>query len=96
MYELGKTFQNIKESEQAIENIQNSEFLLDNIDKNAGDEGLDSLKVLIELAKTLLRCIIGLQPTMQYYLNQAEEICKELQLPLLTEIQKLQAYLQEN
>jgi hypothetical protein len=33
---------------------------------------------------------------MQYYLNQAEEICKELQLPLLTEIQKIQADLQEN
>lgn len=96
MYELGKTFQNIKESEQAIENIQNSEFLLDNIDKNAGDEGLDSLKVLIELAKTLLRCVIGFQLTMQYYLNQAEEFCKELQLPLLIEIQKLQADLQEN
>jgi hypothetical protein len=33
---------------------------------------------------------------MQYYLNQAEEICKQLQLPLLKDIQKIQAYLPEN
>ncbi len=96
VYELGKTFQNIREIEEAIENIPTSEILLNNIDNNAGDDRLDTLKVLIELAKTLLRCVIGFQLTMQYYLNQAEEFCKELQLPLLIEIQKLQADLQEN
>ena len=94
VYELGKKFQNIREFEQAIENIQTSEMLLNNIDNNGGSDSLDTLKVLIELAKTLLRCVIGFQLTMQYYLNQAEEICKELQLPLLTEIQKMQADLQ--
>jgi hypothetical protein len=33
---------------------------------------------------------------MLYYLNQAEEICREFQLPLLAEIQKLQGDLQGN
>ncbi|MEG4351383.1 tetratricopeptide repeat protein [Microcoleus sp. LAD1_D3] len=96
VYNLGKKFQEIRKIEQAIENIQSSEMLLNNIDNNAGGESLDTLKVLIELAKTLLKCVIGIQPMMQYYLNQAEQICKELQLPLLTEIQKIQADLQEN
>ena len=96
VYNLGKKFQEIRKIEQAIENIQSSEMLLNNIDNNAGGDSLDTLKVLIELAKTLLKCVIGIQPMMQYYLNQAEEICKELQLPLLTEIQKIQADLQEN
>jgi tetratricopeptide (TPR) repeat protein len=94
VYKLGKRFQNIRKFEQAIENIQTSEMLLNNIDDNAGDDSLDNLKVLIELAKTMLRCVIGIQPMMEYFLNQAEEICKELQLPLLTEIQKIQADLQ--
>lgn len=96
VYEMGKRVQNIREFEQAIENLQTSEMLLNNIDNNAVDESADTLKVLIELAKTMLRCVIGIQPMILYYLNQAEEICKELQLPLLTEIQKLQADLQEN
>jgi tetratricopeptide (TPR) repeat protein len=96
VYNLGKKFQEIRKIEQAIENIQSSEMLLNNIENNAEGDSLDTLKVLIELAKTLLKCVIGIQPMMQYYLNQAEEICKELQLPLLTEIQKIQAYLQEN
>lgn len=96
VYNLGKKFQEIRKIEEAIENIQSSEMLLNNIDNHAGGDSLDTLKVLIELAKTLLKCVIGIQPMMQYYLNQAEEICKELQLPLLTEIQKIQAYLQEN
>jgi tetratricopeptide (TPR) repeat protein len=95
VYNLGKKFQEIRKIEQAIENIQSSEMLLNNID-HAGGDSVNTLKVLIELAKTLLKCVIGIQPMMQYYLNQAEEICKELQLPLLTEIQKIQAYLQEN
>ena len=96
VYNLGKKFQEIRKIEQAIETIQSSEMLLNNIDNNAGGDSLHTLKVLIELAKTLLRCVIGIQPMMQYYLNQAEEICKEQQLPLLTEIQKIQADLQEN
>jgi tetratricopeptide (TPR) repeat protein len=96
VYNLGKKFQEIRKIEQAIENLQSSEMLLNNIDNNAGGDRLDTLKVLIELAKTLLKCVIGIQPMMQYYLNQAEEICKELQLPLLAEIQKIQADLQEN
>ncbi len=94
VYKMGKKFQNLREFEQAIENIQTSEMLPNNIDKNAGGESADTLKVLIELAKTMLRCVIGIQPMMQYYLNQAEEICKEQQLPLLAEIQKIQADLE--
>ncbi|MEG3843163.1 NB-ARC domain-containing protein [Microcoleus sp. herbarium14] len=96
VYKLGKKFQNLRKFEQAIENIQTREMLLNNIDNNGGGDSLDTLKLLIELVKTMLRCVIGIQPMMQYYLNQAEEICKELQLPLLTEIQKLQADLPEN
>ncbi|MEG3846252.1 NB-ARC domain-containing protein [Microcoleus sp. herbarium19] len=94
VYKLGKKIQNIRKFEQAIKNIQSSEMLSNNIDRNAGGESADTLKVLVELAKTMLRCVIGIQPTIQYYLNQAEEICKEQQLPLLTDIQKLQADLQ--
>ncbi|MEG4851992.1 tetratricopeptide repeat protein [Microcoleus sp. B5-D4] len=96
VYKLGKQIQKLRGFEQAIENLQSSEMLLNNIDNNAGGESADTLKVLIELAKTMLRCVIGIQPMMQYYLNQAEEICRELELPLLTEIQKIQADLQEN
>ncbi len=96
VYGLGKQFQNLRKFEQAIDNIQTSEMLPNNIDNNIGDESADTLKLLIELAKTMLRCVIGIQPMMEYYLNQAEEICKEQQLPLLTEIQKMQADLQEN
>ncbi|MEG4055723.1 MULTISPECIES: tetratricopeptide repeat protein [unclassified Microcoleus] len=94
VYKMGKKFQNLREFEQAIENLQTSEMLLNNIDKNAGVDRLDTLRVLVELAKTMLRCVIGIQPMIQYYLNQAEEICIEQQLPLLTEIQKLLADLQ--
>lgn len=94
VYELGKRFQNLKKFEQAIENIQISERLLNNIENHAGSDSLDTLKVLIELAKTLLRCIIGIQPMIHYYLNQAEQICIEVELPLLTDIQKVQADLQ--
>jgi tetratricopeptide (TPR) repeat protein len=96
VYNLGKKIQKLRKFEQAIENLQNSERLLNNIDKNVGDDRLDTVKLLIELAKSLLRCRISVQPMILYYLNQAEEICKEQQLPLLTEIQKLQADLQEN
>lgn len=95
VYKLGQKFQNLREFEQEIEKIQSSEILLNNIDNNTGDESADTLKLLIELAKTMLRCVIGIQPMIQYFLNQAEEICKEQQLPLLAELQKLQADLQE-
>jgi hypothetical protein len=96
VYNLGKKIQKLRKFEQAIENLQNSERVLNNIDKNIGDDRLDTVKLLIELAKSLLRCRISVQPMILYYLNQAEEICKEQQLPLLTEIQKNQADLQEN
>jgi tetratricopeptide (TPR) repeat protein len=94
VYKLGKQMLKLKEIPQKIEKIQNSELLLNNIELTAGEECADTLNALIELAKTMLRCTIGIQPMILYYLNQAEEICKQLQLPLLTEIQKLQADLQ--
>lgn len=78
VYKMGQKFQNIREFEQAIENIQTSEMLTNNIDNNTGDDRWDTLKLLIELTKTLLRCRISIQPMILYYLNQAEEICKEL------------------
>ncbi|MEG3970978.1 hypothetical protein QUA00_25645 [Microcoleus sp. T2B6] len=95
LYKLVKSFQDLREFEKAIANQQKSEMQPHNINQNAGGERWDNLKLLIELAKTMLRCTVGIQPMMEYYLNQAEEICKELQLPLLAEIQKVQADLQE-
>ncbi|HSF76686.1 MAG TPA: NB-ARC domain-containing protein [Microcoleus sp.] len=96
LYELVKTFQDLREFEKALENLPKREMQPHNINQNAGGDRRDNLKLLIELAKILISCAIGMQPMMEYYLNQAEEICKEQQLPLLTEIQKLQADLQED
>ncbi len=96
VYKLGVKFQDLREFAKKIEDIQSSEMLLHNIDRNAGTEREETLKILIELAKTLLKCVITIHSLMEYYLNQAEEICRELQLPLLAEIQKLQADLQGN
>ncbi|MEG4320331.1 MULTISPECIES: tetratricopeptide repeat protein [unclassified Microcoleus] len=95
VYKLGEKFHKLREFVQAIEDIQSSETL-HNIDGKVGTESVETFKVLIELVKTLLRCGISIQRMIQYYLNQAEQICKEQQLPLLTQIQEIQADLQEN
>lgn len=108
LYKLGIRYQKLRRFEEAIENMQSGNHFFCNIDSTTGSNliasseeptyapSLRESQVLVELAKTILRCRIGLQQVMQYYLNQSEQICMDLQLPLLTEVQKLKADLQEN
>lgn len=49
---------------------------------------------LFELAKTSFKINTVPQATIQEYLDNAEKICLDVKLPLLTEVQKLKANLQ--
>ncbi len=53
-------------------------------------------KGLLALAKTSSSLNTVPLETIQDYCDRAEKICLDLKLPLLTEVQKLKANLQEN
>ncbi|MGB7711741.1 MAG: tetratricopeptide repeat protein [Microcoleus sp.] len=91
LYELGITYREVGKLEEALEHFQAGLIIFNQIIAHAR-----TAQSLLELAKTSL--LINTVPleTLQDYCDRAENICLDLKLPLLTEVQKLQANLPEN
>lgn len=91
LYELGITYWELGNLEEALEHLQAGLIIFHQIEAHA-----DAVKALLTLVKiSLLIHTISLE-TIQDYCDRAENICLDLKLPLLTEVQKLKANLQEN
>jgi tetratricopeptide (TPR) repeat protein len=91
LYELGITYLEIGKIEEALEHFKAALMIFDQIDAQAR-----AAQSLFQLAKTSLRVNTVPLETIQDYCDRAEKICLDLKLPLLTEVQKLKANLQEN
>ena len=91
LYELGITYGKLGKFEESFENFQAGLIVFEQKDAHA-----DKAKALFALAKTSLLIKTVPLETMQDYCDRAEKICLDLKLPLLTEVQKLKANLQEN
>ncbi len=91
LYELGITYLEVGKLEEALEHFHAGLMIFDQIGAQAR-----AAQSLLELTKTSL--LINTVPleTLQDYCDRAENICLDLKLPLLTEVQKLRANLQEN
>jgi tetratricopeptide (TPR) repeat protein len=89
--EIGINYRELGRIEASIENLQNSLIVFQKICNRA-----DESRVLIELARSSYKTNFLPLKTIQNYLNQAEQICIELKLPLLTDVQKMKAELLEN
>ena len=91
LYELGITYCELGKLEEAVKAFQAGLMIFHQIDAHAR-----AAQSLFALAKTCF--IIKTVPleTIQDYCDRAEKICLDLKLPLLTEVQKLKANLQEN
>jgi hypothetical protein len=66
-----------------------------NIFHKIGTRAYEAESLLILTKTSLLINTVPLE-TLQDYCDRAENICLELKLPLLTEVQKLKANLQKN
>jgi tetratricopeptide (TPR) repeat protein len=84
LYHLGLTFRQLGQINQSLESLKNSRRIFHQIGCYA-----DEASALVELAKSSLKTDAVSHKTIQEYLNQAEQICVTLQLPLLREIQTL-------
>lgn len=91
LYNLGITYRELGELDKVIEHLQSSCRIFNETGNRAKEA-----RALVELAKSSLRSNTVFLENILDYLNQAEQICRELQLPLLTEVQKMKADLQEN
>lgn len=91
LYELGITYLEIGKIEEALEHFNAGLMIFDQIDAQAR-----AAQSLFQLAKTSLRVNTVPLETIQDYCDRAENICLDLNLPLLIEVQKLKANLQEN
>lgn len=96
LYQLGMSYLQLENNDLSLEYFLKSLSLFERI----GSRGYEA-QALLALAKTsLLINTVGRRhcrvPTIQDYLDRAENICLDLKLPLLTEVQKLKANLQEN
>ncbi|MEG5037336.1 tetratricopeptide repeat protein [Microcoleus sp. AT3-D2] len=88
LYELGITYLEIGKLEEALEHFNAGLMIFDRIDAQAR-----AAQSLFQLAKTSLLVNTVPLETIQDYCARAENICLELDMPLLTEVQKLQANL---
>ena len=91
LYQLGMTYRKLGQHDSSLDNFYQSFSIFQQIGTRAYEA-----KTLLALAKTSL--LINTVPleTIQDYCERAEKICVDLKLPLLTEVQKLKANLQEN
>lgn len=88
LYQLGMTYLQLRKHDLSLEYFHKSL----NIFQQIGTRGYE-VELLLVLAKTsFLINTIPLE-TIQDYCDRAENICLELKLPLLTEVQKLKANL---
>ncbi len=88
LYNMGVIYGELGQLEQAIEHLQSS-WIIFQENGNRADEA----RALVELTKSSIRINTVSPEAIQDYLNQADQICKELKLPLLTEVQKMKAKL---
>jgi len=83
LYELGITYWELGKLEEAQEHFQAGLIIFQQKDGHA-----DQAKALLALAKTSYIIKTIPQGTIQDYCARAEQICLELNLPLLTKVQK--------
>lgn len=90
LYQIGMTYLQLGQHDLSLEYFHQSLNIFHKIGTRAYEA-----ESLLELAKTSL--LINTVPleTIQDYCDRAENICLELKLPLLTEVQKLKANLQK-
>jgi len=91
LYQLGMTYRKLGQHDLSLDHFHKSFSIFEQIGSRAYEA-----KTLLALAKT--SSLINTVPleTIQNYCDRAEKICLDLKLPLLTEVQKLKANLQEN
>lgn len=91
LYQLGMTYRKLGQHDSSLENFHKSCSIFQQIGSRAYEA-----KALLALAKTSSSINTVPLETIQDYCDRAEKICLDLKLPLLTEVQKLKANLQEN
>lgn len=91
LYQLGMTYRKLERNDSSLDNFLKSFTIFQKIGSRAYEA-----KALLALAKTSLLINTVSLKTIQDYCDRAENICLDLKLPLLTEVQKLKANLQEN
>jgi tetratricopeptide (TPR) repeat protein len=84
LYQLGITYGELEDFEQSLTSLQKSLRIFQTLGSRA-----NVARTLLELAKFSLKINSVSPETLQSYLNQAELICLELQLPFLSEVQQL-------
>ena len=89
--QLGIIYRHLGDLTLSLENLQSGRIIFQEIRALDNEAG-----ALLELAKTSLLIKTVPLETIQDYCDRAEKICLDLKLPLLTEVQKLKANLQEN
>jgi tetratricopeptide (TPR) repeat protein len=89
--QLGIIYRHLGDLTLSLENLQSGRIIFQEIRALDNEAG-----ALLELAKTSLLIKTVPLETIQDYCHRAEKICLDLKLPLLTEVQKLKANLQEN
>lgn len=85
-YQLGITYRELEDFEQSIANLKKSLLIFQTVGSRA-----NVAMALLELVRASLKTNTVPGETIQDYLNQAELICQELQLPCVREIQQVRA-----
>lgn len=88
---LAMSYRELGDFKKSVENHQKSLIIY----RELGAASQEA-RGLFELAKTSFKIKTVPQATIQKYLDRAETICLDLNLPLLTEVQKFKVTLQEN
>ncbi|XZN99901.1 MAG: tetratricopeptide repeat protein [Microcoleus sp.] len=91
LYQIGMTYLQLGQHDLSLEYFHQSL----NIFHKIGTRAYEAESLLILTKTSLLINTVPLE-TLQDYCDRAENICLDLKLPLLTEVQKLKANLQEN
>ncbi len=91
LYQLGITYGELEEFEQSLTYLQKSLIIFQTLGSRA-----NVARTLLELAKSSFKINSVSPETVQNYLNQAELICLELQLPFLRDVQQLKIKLLKN
>lgn len=84
LYELGVNYRELESFDESITNLQNCLIIF----RECGSRANLAL-ALLEIAKTSFYASNVSQENIQDYLNHAELICMELQLPLLIEVKQI-------
>ena len=87
---LAMSYRELGDFKASVENNQKSLMIYRGLGATSQEA-----RGLLELAKTSFKIKTVSQATTQEYLDRAEKICLDLNLPLLTEVQKIKANLPE-